>query len=138
MAKKRYPYKYTPTRCKMFVEALEKMNGVVAACEYAGISFLTYQKWYKTIPEFKVMVDEAFEKQIHKGKEIAIRAIFKAMDKNWTAGAWWLERNFSEYRRKEEQSLNIDSVKIRYILPEDDDSNKLDNPDINLLPPDDK
>jgi hypothetical protein len=43
-------------------------------------------------PEFAEAIKRAEDEGNKFRTEYAVASILKAMDKNWTAGAWWLER----------------------------------------------
>ena len=118
--KKRHPYKYTQARANRFIEAIEGMSGVVEASKCADITYITYRNWYNDIPEFKERVDEAMAKADQSGKEYAVQQIFKNMEKNWTAAAWWLERRFQDdYGKKTfvEQNVNYTEPMVLKIVP---------------------
>ena len=116
------PFKYTQERANIFINSLTSLSGKVAACEAAGISYKTFQHWYRTLPEFQEMVDDAISESIAKGRQIAIAAIFKHMDKNWMAAAWWLERNFpDEYGRRDRIDMDVRQRKIIFQIGIDQD-----------------
>ncbi len=115
------PYKYTKTKAKKFVYCIENLMGIVESCKEIGIVYVTYRNWYNKIPEFKESVDEALENATQTGKEFAIKKIFTAMDTNWTAAAWWLERQhneeFGKKDRLEQTTTFTEPIKINVIAP---------------------
>lgn len=88
--------KYGKEITEKICESIKKLSGRVGACEAAGISFETFTQWMKK-SEFSDAIKKAEVEMQLKGKQIAIQSIFKAMQAGqWTAGAWWLERNYPE------------------------------------------
>ena len=88
--------KYSKERTEKFCNAIEGLKGRVSACKEAGIGYDAFLEWLKKYPEFTEAVKKAEAKAEGEGRERAIQAIFKAMDTQWTAGAWWLERKFPD------------------------------------------
>ncbi len=136
-------HKLTSKRTEMLIESITSLSGKLDACRYAGIDYRSFDRWYREVPEFKEKIDKATEEAIMNGKQIAIKAIFKAMDKNWMAAAWWLERNFpNEYGRKDRIDMDVKESKIVFqigwdnpgILPEPDDIKQLEEKQKKLLP----
>jgi hypothetical protein len=87
------------------------LSGRVGACENVNICYDTFLDWFKKKPEFSEAIKKAEDEMNVKGKQIAIQSIFKAMQSGqWTAAAWWLERNYpKEYVVKQniEHSGNL-------------------------------
>jgi len=88
--------KYTPERVEKLLEALKNLKGRYGACKEAGITYATFLSWQKKYPEFADMVKEADEESTESAKSVAILSIFRAMETDWKAAAWWLERNFQD------------------------------------------
>ena len=83
--------KYSPERTKRICEGLKSLKGRVASAEEAGINYDTFCEWMKK-PEFSEEIKKAELEMESKGEHRAIMSIFKAMENQWQAGAWWLER----------------------------------------------
>lgn len=121
--------KYTKQRVDIILNSLANMSSRASAAEAAGISYVTYMKWYNNMPDFKEKVDRVLEEVVERGKFIAIRCVFRAMDNNqWQAGAWWLERNFPEnfsLRNKFQVDGQIDHNIKQLVINVIDDETKL-------------
>lgn len=107
--------KYDKEHIEIIVKALSEKKGRVTACKLAGITFETFSDWMENKPEFSELVKNAELRGNEFGEEYAIMSIFRAMEKNWQAGAWWLERNFPEkYKDRKEFNhsgkIQIDST----------------------------
>lgn len=86
---------------KIIYEIANNLRGRVLASEAAGVDYNTFKRWYDESADFADAVKRAEEAFEAKGKNVAIASIFKAMPKSWQAGAWWLERKFSnEFKNK--------------------------------------
>lgn len=108
-------YKATKKRMDLIVNSLSKLSGRVASAEAAGITYATFVDWMYNVPGFKERVEEAEMETLERGKAVAIQAIFKAMDKNWAAGAWWLERNYPEqFAKRERLDMELTQKKIEF------------------------
>jgi len=95
--------KYDKDHIEIILKALSEKKGRVIACKLAGITYETFTKWMEDKIEFSESVKKAEKVGDEYGEEYAKASIFKAMDKYWQAGAWWLERNFPDkYRDKKE------------------------------------
>lgn len=88
--------KYSKERIDKIVEAIKTLKGRVRACKEGGISYETFTEWMANKIEFAEAIKKAEEYATIRGKEHAILSIFKAMETQWQAAAWWLERNFKE------------------------------------------
>lgn len=128
-------FKYTKQRVDIIIQSLKGMSSKAQAAESAGIVFKTFNEWYNEIPEFKELVDKTLEECVDRGRTIAIQAIFKAMDKSWQAGAWWLERNFpEEFALKNRIEGSIDhNIKQLIINVSDDETKKLIEKATNMI-----
>jgi len=94
--------KYNEDIVNELCESLRKLSGRVQACKQAGVCYDTFLGWMKKYPEFVERVKKAERESRKSGKERAIACIFKAMEKSWQAGAWWLERNYpDQYGRRD-------------------------------------
>jgi len=111
------PSKYTERRIEQILTALKSLSGRVASAESAGIDYHTFKIWYEDIPEFRARVNEAELETMQRGKEVAIKAIFRAMEKSWQSAAWWLERNHpDQYGRIERVDMNMNSNQIIFTI----------------------
>ena len=87
------PTKYVPEIIEKILNAIAVGAPFTHACNYAGISFETFNEWRKQYSEFSEQVKEA------EGKAVIgwlARIEQAAKDGNWTAAAWKLERRFPE------------------------------------------
>jgi hypothetical protein len=93
-------------------EIIDKILNAIAvgapfthACNYAGISFETFNEWRKGKPEFSEQVKEA------EGKAVIgwlARIEQAAKEGNWTAAAWKLERRFPEdFGRRDKVTIDV-------------------------------
>ena len=97
--------KYCPEIVEKICNSLENLSGRVKAAEAAGICYDTFLEWMNK-PEFSESVKRAENKANEKIKSKAIMKIVSAMDDQWTAAAWMLERKWhNEYGR---QHLQVD------------------------------
>jgi hypothetical protein len=88
--------KYTKETVKKLCKSLEGFTGRINACKQAGIEFSTFHRWFNDDrkKEFRKAIKKAED---HAGQGIRDRAVLcivKAMDVQWQAAAWWLERNY--------------------------------------------
>jgi len=91
-----YRSKYNEDVISAIESEIKNLSGRINACKSAGISYETFCNWMENKPEFVERIKNAEMVSKQTGKETAILSIFNAMPKVWTAGAWWLERNFSD------------------------------------------
>ena len=97
MKKKRtYPKKYNETTFKLLFDSLESGNGRIISAKKAGISYQTFLDWIELHPEFVERLKNAETKGTTRRDELATAAILQAMEKDWHAGAWWLERTHQD------------------------------------------
>ena len=88
--------KYSKKCVDTICQSLANMSSRTSAANAAGISLVTFWKWYNEHPEFKERVDDTLKETEDRGKHVALQTIYKAMDKSWQATAWLLERKFPE------------------------------------------
>ncbi len=96
--------KLTEPRIEAALEALRLGCTRQAAAAVAGVTRVTFWRW---------MQDVAFGNEVEKAEgqaEAAFTAVItRAVPKNWTAAAWWLERRRSEdYARRERVDMTLD------------------------------
>lgn len=93
------PTKYNEITVGMICDALKLGNTRTCACNYAGISLDTFERWMKSFAEFCGAVTRA-EAEV----EICHVAVIQsaAKDGDWRASLEWLKR-----RRREEWGDNI-------------------------------
>ncbi len=86
------PYKLTPERSQVILEALE--NGMTQrdASMLAGISEDTLCLWKRTNSDFSEQMGQSVIKYKRKLMDI----ITKASEKDWKACAWLLERKYKD------------------------------------------
>ena len=91
------PYKFTPERQEIILEALE--NGMTQrdASMLAGISEDTLCLWKRTNSDFS----EQMGRSVIKYKRKLMDTITKASEKDWKACAWLLERKYKLDRAEE-------------------------------------
>ena len=124
--------KYTPKRIELIIQGIKNLASKTEICKAVNITMQTYYEWYNTKTEFKKMVDDAEDETMEKIKSTAIKSVVKAMADDYRAATWYLERKHAdEYGRKErvDTNMTIDAIKIKYILPQSEQSEN-----INLLP----
>lgn len=98
--------KYTKERVDDICKRLREKKGRVTAVSMAGIDYQTFINWMDSKPEFKKKVEQAEKDGNEYGREYAISCIFRNMQKNWTAAAWWIERNYpSEFASPRDRSI---------------------------------
>jgi len=100
--------KYNEDNINDICDRLKQGKGRVISVK-GIITYETFCQWMKD--EEKTDFTERIKKAELEGnqtrKEAAQAAIFKAFDKQWTAGAWWLERNYpEEYGSKQQIDLS--------------------------------
>lgn len=100
---------------KYVTETIDKILNAIAvgapfthACNYAGISFDTFNEWRKQYSEFSARVKEA------EGKAVVgwlARIETAAKEGNWTAAAWKLERRYAEdFGRKDKVQIDVNKL----------------------------
>lgn len=128
-------FKYTKRRVDIICDELYNLSSKLTASEKAGISYKTFKTWYDTIPEFKERVDDSLENSKMQLKSKAIETVIKSFETDFKAACWWLERVYpEEFSKKDTSNVNmtIDSVKIKYIMPSEE-NNLLDNPSVKII-----
>ena len=113
------PTKLTPEVLTILKDSLLDNQSIISSCKNANISYDSYKKWYRDKIKFKKYIDSVYEEVRQNGRTTAIKSIFKAMQdgKNWTAGAWWLERNFvQEFGKLDRQDININQITTTFEL----------------------
>jgi hypothetical protein len=88
--------KYTKETIKILCNSLENLSGRINACKEAGIKFSTFYRWMndERKKEFCKVIKKAEEHARQGLREKAVLCISRAMDEQWQAAAWWLERNY--------------------------------------------
>lgn len=107
------PTKYTKKTIDTILNGIRNNQGKTRAVKNAGIDYSTFCDWVNKKPDFSNAVKKAEEEALMAGKDYAIMAIFNAMENQWQAAAWWLERNF-----KEQYSLKNNDEQFDEILNE--------------------
>lgn len=99
------PTKYVPEIIEKVLNAIAVGAPFTHACNYAGISFETFNEWRKQYSEFSESVKEA------EGKAVVgwlARIEQAAKDGNWTAAAWKLERRYPEtFGRRDKVTVDV-------------------------------
>lgn len=109
------PSKYTKKNVAIILDNLSKMQSKTASSEAAGITLMTFNKWYRNIPVFKEQVDKTLQELEDRQKHIAIQSVFSGMDKDPKLATWWLERKHpQEYGKRD--SLDINERKVVFQL----------------------
>lgn len=102
--------KYDEDHVNLIISSLENGDGRVRACQVAQIDYQTFLNWMNDPAkiEFLEQVKRAELGGADRIKDLAKRAIISKFAEQWTAAAWWLERNFpEEYRNRTEIDANI-------------------------------
>lgn len=124
MATQNKSLKYSPKRVSIIVNELSNLNSKVNAAEAAGITYKTYKIWYDTYPEFREKIDGILDEVHIKISNGAVNAVINKFDDDWKAASWYLERtNPDKFGKKDklDQNLIIEQVKIKYVLPNDEE-----------------
>jgi len=120
--------KLTPEVTEIIVQFIEKGNTYETAAQAVGICRQTLHNWMKRgekeEPDFLRFLQD-IKKAKAKAETKHIEIIEKAMDKNWQAAAWWLERSNKEQwgmrqEVKMEHSGKITFGQLREILKTDE------------------
>lgn len=128
--------KFTPEIIQRAAAAIAAGKNRAQAAKAAGISRDTFNEWMSgEIPlaalkncknrDEEEKVKSVFSDAIKKAEETlfgvirteAIVEIRKAMKKNWTAAAWWLERTDPEFRQKTATDLTSKGQQFVFGLP---------------------
>ena len=86
--------KYSKELTEAICKSIMGLTGRVGACKQNGISYETFTVWMSSKPEFSEAIKKAERVADDTGREVAIRAIFRDMQKLWAPAAWWLERKY--------------------------------------------
>ena len=95
--------KYNNKVVDIICQSLSQMSSKTAAASAAGIALVTFFEWYNTKPEFKKRVDETLDELLDRQKYIALQSIFKAMETDYRAAEWFLEKRFANEFGKPQQ-----------------------------------
>ena len=99
------PTHYTPETVKRIMEALAAGASYKMAAAYGGISYETFRTWRAEFPAFSAAIEKAEAEAVVGRLEVIDDA---AVDGNWQAAAWWLERKYpDEWGRKDRLELDI-------------------------------
>jgi len=97
------PTKFTEETIERLCEAIALGETYVGACVYAGIAFDTFNEWRKgeyprgADKDLKAAFSERLTRAEAEASMAALRSIRRAaMDGDWRAAAWWLERRRPE------------------------------------------
>lgn len=88
--------KYSPEIVERICANLRAKHGRVWSGEEAGISFDTFREWFNHRTEFADAIKKAEEEGRERQKADLLFIIEEAAKKSWQAGAWILERKYSE------------------------------------------
>lgn len=106
------PTKFSPERTARLLEALRKGATYELACNYAGITFITFRRWYlkgedgyspehiKFYEDVKLAEGEAVMKWLTIIEEAA-------QNGDWTAAAWKLERRYYKAYSKRTEVIDL-------------------------------
>ena len=110
--------KYTPEVVQRLTDALQLGATYELACNYAGISYETFNEWRKAKVEFSDAVQKA--------EGVAVigwlaKIENAANDGEWTAAAWKLERRYpQQYGRKVQEIQGKDGGPLTIRVVYDD------------------
>lgn len=95
------PTKLTTEIQERIVELLKAGNYVETACAVVGIGRTTFYDWLKKAEKStRANRYTRFRDAVRQAEAWAearfVSIISKSAEKNWTAGAWWLERKYPE------------------------------------------
>jgi hypothetical protein len=109
--------KYDKEHIDIIIEKISEGHGRVNACKAAGINYQTFINWMERELEFLEAVKNAERVGADKIKDLAQLAIRSKFDKQWTAAAWWLERNYpNEYKNRTDVSVDTKGTHINVIF----------------------
>ena len=101
--------KLTPEITEIICQYIEKGNSYETAAQAVGICRPTIYNWMERGEKGEepfLHFLQSIKKAKAKSEIRHIEIIDKAMDKNWTAAAWWLERsNQRDWGNKTEQKI---------------------------------
>lgn len=102
------PTKYIPETVDKILEAVKLGAPLTHACNYAGVSFETFNEWRKRYSEFSERLKEA-EGHAVKGWLDKIEAA--ASSGNWQAAAWKLERRYPhDFGRRDRMPVDVSEL----------------------------
>lgn len=136
--RKHRPRKMTDERIEMICEALRKGNYGTTACRYAGISKATWHNWRKKGEE-GVLGYQSFYELISQadaeGEYLHVENIDDvAMNGNWQANAWLLERKYpNRWARTERVNLDTQGNDFKLEIETKKSNYKMDDDEIELL-----
>lgn len=97
-------YKLKKAVVVKLVEAFNNSYNISEACQYAGISRDTYNRWEKDVPSFADLMEEAKAMPRRKAKEQVTAAIVGG---DVSTARWYLERKDPEFKPKAEVDNNL-------------------------------
>ena len=116
--------KYTPERSKRLLDAIRMGATYELACNYAGISPDTFDRWRKAHADFAEQVKEA-EGAAAVGWLAKIEKA--ANDGEWQAAAWKLERRYPQmYGRRVQEMQGKDGGPLASVVQYADANNNTD------------
>jgi hypothetical protein len=109
--------KKTPELVEQIIELVGSGTPITHAAQACGIDRGTVYDWLENDPTFTTEIKKRRSLAVHERVE-AIRA---AQNKNWTAAAWYLERQYPEEFgiRPEKKDIKI-TVEIRHCAGDPD------------------
>ena len=123
--------KLTPEITEIICQYIEKGNSYETASQAVGICRQTLYNWMqrgdKLEPDYLQFL-QSIKKARAKAEIRHVDVIEKAMDKNWQASAWWLERTNKDQwglhtEQKIEHTGKIDSdIVFRFVTKDGDNS----------------
>jgi transposase len=87
------PTKYTPDVVQRITEAIRLGATYELACQYAGINYMTFNRWMDSKSEFCEAVKAAEGKGAIQWLAVIEKA---AKEGTWQAAAWKLERRYNK------------------------------------------
>jgi transposase len=125
------PYKHSEETEAKLIEAFEKLYNIREACQFAGISHVTYYDWIKQIDGFEARMEEAKQRPLKAAKGVVRTAITSG---DIGTAKWLLERKDPEFKPKAEvdntHELKETRKKIGEFLDDDDSTD-----DVGSQPP---
>ena len=101
------PSKYNEVAPKL-LELFESQTRT-QSCLLAGVHYSTFLDWMEKYPDFSASVKKAevvFERKRYDRATVSVQ---NAMEKQWQAGAWWLERKYGkEFGRREDVAFTVE------------------------------
>lgn len=115
--------KYTPETVDKLVQAIRLGATYKLACDYAGITFETFNQWRSSKSEFSDAIQKA-EGAGALGWLAKIEAA--ANDGNWQAAAWKLERRYpKDYGRKHLEITGAEGAPVQIALSDDERADRV-------------